>query len=254
MDIVHILSTIWSFLNHPIIPGIHTAIFGLDDIVSGLLLGAGGTAIGDLLGLGKSDRQEKGEKLYGEQLQGYDDLIKAIMDSKSEFGDVSSLNDVSRRFGIKPFDVGGYKREVSSAFSKPKRSLATALNRNRSAISARSGASATPEFAFQPAEANYSSALSDLEGKEGEANLSAFDKAQNSQFLTADFLKSILGAKDIFGQNKLGQRQSALGSKSNAIANYLGTQSPSSGIEDLFTGASIGADIGNLIRKGKGGT
>lgn len=181
-----------------------------------------------------NSRSQQGAQLYGGQMQDYTDLINGVGGLKSNFGGVNNLQDEYSKFGLSPFDLGGYQNQVQRSFAPGKANLATALAKNRGAIASRQGGgSASPEAMFSGAEGNYAQALGGLEGQEGNAMLGGYDKQRQSQQFNADFLSNIFGNQDSYQKWKLGVKAGLMNDRSGATKDYLGTQSGSSIFDDI---------------------
>jgi hypothetical protein len=170
------------------------------------------------------------------------------MGSQAENADVSSMGDAQKKFGIKQFDLPGYRQKVQQTFAPQFANLSTALARSRGSTASRmGGGSATPEALFAPAEGNYASAMSNLGGQEAQGELGGYDKQIQSDQFNAQFLNNVLGGKQAFGQQKRAAYGGAIGGKSNSIGNYLGTQSGSSIFDDILSGIGSGAQIASAF-------
>jgi len=170
-----------------------------------------------------NSRQEQGQDLYGKQLND-------IRNSKSEFDGINDIGTLDKKFGLSPFDVTNYNRQVDTSFAPGRANLATGRARALSASANRMGGrSANPESIFNPIEGAYAGAEGQLEGEAGNARLQGFDKQRQSQDEQARMLEEILGQKQGFGERKRG-------AMAGGINSYLQTQSPTSLFDDLISG------------------
>jgi hypothetical protein len=191
-----------------------------------------------------SPREREGKNLNNNQMQSYDDLISQIGGMKSGFEGINTTGDVSNKFGVRPFDLGGYKKQVGATFAPSKRNLANRLAQARSEAGARmSSRNATPEAMFNPIEGQYANAFGDLEGQQANAELGGYDKQTEQDRYIAGLLQSVLGSQDTYGLNKTSMKAGAMGGKTNAISNYLQSLSDASTFDDLMSLLGTGAKI-----------
>ena len=190
------------------------------------------------MGFFDSPREQQGPDLMQGQIGKYDDVIRQILGSRSSFGGTSNLGDVQKNFGISPFDMGGYQSQVGGVFNPLRQGLNTQAGQARKRSFSRYGAQGTPEFASTDINANLAQGLGNLGSQEGSARLAGYDKQTAQNNYTGDFLRSILGQKDQFGQQRLGAYGNAVGGRGNAINGYLGSLSGASTFDDLLGGVA----------------
>lgn len=168
------------------------------------------------------------------------DQGKALQDEAANlsqsFSNISSLDDVYKNYGVKKFDLGGYKSQVKKAFDPARRTLATRLGQAKSSIFDRSGRSATPGMKASAVEGDFANAFSGLEGQQANQELAGYDKESDQNMSIAQLFQSLLQNKDAGAVNKLG-------AKNSTLQTYLNSLSGTSGFDDLLAGASAVGSI-----------
>lgn len=173
------------------------------------------------MGFFTSDYEEQAPRYTREQMN----RIGAL---KSDFEGINDLTSLSSKFGLTPFDLKGYRSDVSNLFGTKKRALGSSLGRSRAALTNRlGGQSANPEYAFSGLEGSYADAYAGLEGAEAGQLLAGEDRSRENERYTAGLLESIFGKKDAFKLNKENSR-------TQAMQAYLRSLDDTSGFDDLL--------------------
>ena len=181
------------------------------------------------MGLFDNERQNEAKRLYGADLGKYDDLLKAVLGSQSEFEGINTTGDIGSKFGI--------SSDVSGIYDPQRRNLATSFAKRSKDIASASGRSGMTEFSSLPAQQDYFQQLNNLGSSEAQSTIGRQDKI-------AQMLQEILGNRQGFGERKRGAQMSALGAKQGATQGYLGALSGSSTFDDILAGLGTAADIG----------
>lgn len=145
------------------------------------------------------------------------DALNTVKNTENPFGDVSSLDDAIRKFGL--------TKDVSSVFNPAKANLSATLGTARanatSRAAMRGGNSATPGQTFNGIEGQYSEALGqgmgNIESQEGQAKLDQSNRL-------GSFLASILGQKGQFGLQKAGMEGNLAGQTFGLAQGYRKTE------------------------------
>ena len=202
-----------------------------------------------------SKREEEGSRLFDDQIQSFDSIMKDINSLKgidSKFDGISSVSDIGKKFGITSFNRPEYNATVSSVFDPKRRALANRLGKARSAGAARlaGGSSAMPAVEMAPIESQYGDAFATLDSEQAGQELAGFDKERSQNNYLGEFLRNIMGNQDTFatgqqnfGLNKMGMRLNANNAKTNAINGYLQSQDSESTFDDILGVVSTGAKV-----------
>jgi len=164
-----------------------------------------------------SPRERAGKDIYGQQAQGFDDIMKEADGLTSSYDDPTAIDK---------------NQQLVNRLMAPRRAgLNTQLGRSRSAAVERMGGNnATPGVTFGNIESAYAPAFSDLESS------------------GMDWLDKILGKRDTFNQNKIGLKTNVLGGKNVAQGNYLNSLSDASTFDDIL---GIGTEVGKYLLAGQ---
>lgn len=191
--------------------------------------------MGFLDGLFSSPREREAPGLYKEQRRKYDDLYNSLGSEQGQFEGINSLADIESRFGIKPFDVGGYQSQVGGVFNPLKQNLNTQAGIARKKSFSQYGNMGTPEFATQGINANLSQELGDLQSQEASNMLRGFDMGREQDNFTGGFLRDILGEKQGYGERKYGRKLATLGARGGSLQDYLNSLSGASTFNDILS-------------------
>jgi hypothetical protein len=187
------------------------------------------------MGFFESPRERIAPEMFSGNIGEYDQLLRSIINNKSQFQNVNNLGDVQSRFGISPFNRMDYQKQVGSVFSPLKQNLATANADARKRAVSKYGTRGTPEFLSAGVDAQFAGERNNLQSQEAGAGLAGFDKERESNWMNANFLKDILSQRDQFGQNKFNQRLAGLSGKTGAIGNYVNSLSNASTFDDILS-------------------
>lgn len=166
----------------------------------------------------------------------YQGQMSSINSMQSPFAGINSQN-VNSTYGLTPFNMSGWTSDVNKAYTPLYQNLATGAAKNRSNAAARMGAGqATPEARFAPIDSGYNSAMSQLEGQQGQQTLQGYQLQQNQQDFVANLLQSAFGNTQNFNLGKVGLQNSA-------INNYLGSLSDNSTFSDILNGVGTAAQV-----------
>lgn len=159
--------------------------------------------------------------------QGREKGQQAMQEAENAYGDLSSIQNVYDKFGVKKFDVAGYESKVREAFDPKRRSLATrlgqALSRNTSMRSA------TPGMTNAGIETGFAEADSNLDSAQAQQELAGYDKEMQSNQANAGLYAGLISNK--------------LNAKNNSLNTYLQSLSDSSIAGDVLRGATAIAGI-----------
>ncbi|GEM_PF-6286201 len=180
------------------------------------------------MGLFDTERGTTGRDMFRRNLSGYDDLINAILGSRSEFEGINTTGDIGKKFGL--------SSDVSGVYAPQRRNLATSYAKRQKDIASSAGRSAQTQFASLPAQQDYFQSLNTLGSQEAQATLGQQDKI-------AQLLERILGNREGFGERRRGATGGALSARQGATEDYVNTLSDSSFFDDLLAGLGGGADL-----------
>jgi hypothetical protein len=185
------------------------------------------------MGFFDSPRERQGPGMWGNEMKSYQDIINGIEGSSSSFGGLNDAAGVRNKFGLQ----GSSDR----VFNPLRRNLATRRAQSLSSAAARSGGQvANAESVFAPIEGAFGEAFGQLESQAGQAET-------ETDRLVASLLERVLGGQDSFNQNKSGLRLNAQRGKSGAVEGYVNSLSDASTFDDIMSGLSVGARIGESI-------
>ena len=196
------------------------------------------------MGLLTSDREEQGQKLYKDQLGEWDRQIRRTSRLRSGFEGIDDISDLSSKFGLTPFNLGGYKKDISSIYAPLQRALASRKGQRKALMSQNMPSSVANQYgAYNLIEGDYAGEFEDLLSKEAMQQALGYDKERAAQEFGAKFLGDVKARHGQFGLQREGLRGGQVGSKGSAIGDYLSTLSDTTLFEDILSGLGSAASF-----------
>lgn len=83
-------------------------------------------------------------------------LVGQANNLQNPYGGTNDLSSLYKNFGIQPFDIAGYNKDVAATYLPQQKNLSTRLAQSLGRASARTSSSnATPEMGFSDIEGAY---------------------------------------------------------------------------------------------------